>query len=439
MGVDEQIFHLVKDLPEIELARAILTTVKESLVILDGQMRIKWANQSFYTNFRLKPEETAGRLIYELDEDQWNVRKFRELLGKITQGRERITDFRFAHHVKGVGHRSYNLNASTVFSESGDPQLVLLSIQDITERANKGEGQERLLKRIRDRSVHLEKAKEELRSEIIEQLEQNNVMVQVQEELEKSEEDRTAELVAAKELIKEEIIEHRETEDELRETGRTVQMLSSKLLFAIENERKSIAMELHDSIGSNLTAIIYGLEEMLEQTRPDQAAELEDLISMAKATVEETRRISTNLMPSMLDDLGLLATLRWYCRHFQQLHRGMEIELQLQVEEEEVAEQLKIVTYRILQEALNNIAKHSQAGSVHVSLSKTGGELELYIQDNGRGFDFRKSSAKEGSISGLGIESMRERTEISGGSFKIFSEPRQGTAIRARWPYPYAS
>jgi signal transduction histidine kinase len=139
-------------------------------------------------------------------------------------------------------------------------------------------------------------------------------------------------------------------------------------------------------------------------------------------------------MPSMLDDLGLLATLRWFCRNFQQLHGGVEIELQLQVEEEEVSEQLKLVTYRILQEALNNIAKHSQADSVYVSLSKTEGKLELYIQDNGRGFDFKESSAKKGSTGGLGIDSMRERTEISGGSFEILSEPRQGTAIRARWP-----
>jgi signal transduction histidine kinase len=176
------------------------------------------------------------------------------------------------------------------------------------------------------------------------------------------------------------------------------------------------------------------LEEIREQAGQDQAAEFEDLISMARATVEETRRISTNLMPSMLDDLGLLATLRWFCRQFQQLHGGVDIHLQLQVEEVDVTEQLKIVIYRILQEALNNIAKHSQADSVHVSLSKNDGKLELYIRDNGRGFDTRESSGKEGSNGGLGIESMRERTEVSGGSFEIFSEPRQGTSIRARWP-----
>jgi len=244
MGSEEQIIQLVKDLPETELVRALLRTVREPLVILDGQMRIRWASTSFYTNFRLKPEEVEDRLIYEVAEGQWNSGKFRELLDKVTQGRGRATGHKVAYHSQGVGPRILNMNASTIFSESGDPELILLSMQEITESASKGEDRERLLGQVRERAVHLEKAKGELRSEILEQLEQNNVMVQAQEEVEKSEEERTAELVVAKELIKEEIIEHRETEDELRETGRTVQKLSSKLLSAIENERKSIAMEL---------------------------------------------------------------------------------------------------------------------------------------------------------------------------------------------------
>ena len=439
MRRDEQISHLVKNLPVIELARAVLATVREPLLILDGQMRIRWANESFYTNFRLKPEETEDSLIYELHEGQWNIAEVRELFDKITHGGGRVTNHTFALYLKGIGNRTLNLNASTVFSQSEAPQLVLLSVQDVTAKDSEGGVQKKLLEHMYDRAVHLEEAKEELRSEIIKKLEQNSIMVQAQEELEKSEEERAAQLVVAKELIKEEIIEHRETEDALRETGRTVQRLSSRLLFAIENERKSIAMELHDSIGANLTAIIYGLEEMLEQESQHQVAELEDLISMVRATIDETRRISTNLMPSMLYDLGLLATLRWFCRQFQQLHGGVNIELQLLVAEEEVTEQLKIVIYRILQEALNNIAKHSQADSVQVSLSKTDGELELYIEDNGCGFDLRESLAKEDFGGGLGLESMRERAEISGGWLKISSEPGQGTSIKARWPSPDVS
>jgi signal transduction histidine kinase len=286
MGLDEQFIDLVKDVPETDLARAVLTTVREPLVILDGEMRVKWASAYFYANFRLKPEVTEGRLIYDLAEGQWNTARVRELFDKIIQGRDRVTDYEFAYYSGGSGYRTLNLNASTVFSESGDPQLLLLSIQDTTKRASEGGGQEIVLEHLYDKAVHLEKAKEELRSEIVEQLEQNNVIVQIREESEKSEEERAEELLVAKELIKEEIIEHQETEYTLLETARTVQTLSSRLLFSIENERKSISIELHDSIGANLTPIIYGLEDMLERAGPQQASELEDAISMVRAAVE---------------------------------------------------------------------------------------------------------------------------------------------------------
>jgi PAS domain-containing protein len=82
MGSSETLIHLVKDLPEIELARAVLATVREPLMILDGQMRIKWANESFYTNFRLEPEQTEDCLIYELDGGRWDIREVRDLIDK---------------------------------------------------------------------------------------------------------------------------------------------------------------------------------------------------------------------------------------------------------------------------------------------------------------------------------------------------------------------
>jgi PAS domain S-box-containing protein len=433
MGVDEQIIHLFKSLPEIELARAILATVREPLVILDEQMRIKWANKHFYENFRLRPEETECRSIYEFAESQWDIGKVRKLFDKVTQGRGRVSDYTFTHHLKGGGHKTLKVNASTIFSETGDPQVVLLSIQDITERADKDEVQKRLIEQVQDRAVHLEKAKEELRSKIIEQLDRNDVIVQAQEELEKSDEDRAAELVVAKELIKEEIIEHREMEDELRETGRIVQKLSSKLLFAIENERKSVARELHDSIGASLTAIIYGLEEALENVSAQQATQLREVLNMTKQTVEETRRISSNLRPSILDDLGILATINWFIRQFKSLYDSINIEQRIEVQEGEVAEHLKIAIFRILQEALNNAAKHSEADTVRLFLRQADNVLELAIEDNGRGFDAALLHQGKSRV-GMGLESMKERTELLGGSFAIESKRGKGTVIRASWP-----
>ncbi len=108
------------------------------------------------------------------------------------------------------------------------------------------------------------------------------------------------------------------------------------------------------------------------------------------------------------------------------------------VEENDVSPSLKTVIYRTLQEAVNNIAKHSKADLAHLSLRKTGGKVELLVQDNGRGFDLKEVVDSESSRQGFGLVSMRERTELSGGSFSIDSTEGEGTTIRASWPLSIA-
>ncbi len=141
-----------------------------------------------------------------------------------------------------------------------------------------------------------------------------------------------------------------------------------------------------------------------------------------------------NLRPSILDDLGLLPTIDWVCRVFHATYPGIQIEKRVDLQEEEVPDALKAVLYRISQEALNNIAKHSQADLVAFSLEKKGGKIDLTIQDNGHGFHLRESLFAGGSNHGLGLTSMRERAEMFGGSFAIESTVGKGTAIRASWP-----
>jgi len=104
------------------------------------------------------------------------------------------------------------------------------------------------------------------------------------------------------------------------------------------------------------------------------------------------------------------------------------------VEENDISPSLKIVIYRTLQEAMNNIAKHSKADLTCLSLLKTGGKLELLVQDNGHGFDLKKAVDSKNSWQGFGLISMRERTELSSGSFSIDSTEGEGTIVRASWP-----
>ena len=141
-----------------------------------------------------------------------------------------------------------------------------------------------------------------------------------------------------------------------------------------------------------------------------------------------------DLRPSILDDLGILATISWLRREFEATYSAIHIEKQTDIREEEVHESLKMLIYRILQEALNNISKHSQAERVHLIFRKTNGEIELSVQDNGQGFDLQEALSVERSRRGMGLSSMRERAEHSGGSFSIESAKGEGTRIRVSWP-----
>ncbi len=234
------------------------------------------------------------------------------------------------------------------------------------------------------------------------------------------------------------ITERKRGEEALQESERRLRLLSSKLLKAQENERKRIAHELHDGIGQTLSAIKFGLEYALnglaEGTELPDSKTLESIIPMVKSAIEDVRRICTDLRPSILDDLGLLVTISWLCREFQRIYSGIRIEKRINVKEDEVPDILKTVIYRVLQEAFNNIAKHSLADLVRLSLSKAGGTIDLVIEDNGRGFDLQDTLSSESSKRGLGLASMKERTEFSGGSFSIESRREAGTIVRASWP-----
>jgi signal transduction histidine kinase len=131
--------------------------------------------------------------------------------------------------------------------------------------------------------------------------------------------------------------------------------------------------------------------------------------------------------------LGITATISWFCREFEKLYVRVHVEQMIHVEEKDVPEPLKIVMFRILQEALNNVAKYGKADRVCVSLRKRDGKLELAIEDNGQGFDVEHVRSKKNADRGVGLSSMKERTELSGGSFSIESSKGTGTTVRASW------
>jgi len=233
------------------------------------------------------------------------------------------------------------------------------------------------------------------------------------------------------------LTKRRKAEDALRESGKELRILSNQLLMAEEKERKRIARELHDGIGQALSAIKFSVENSLRQLgKESDQSELESLqalIPLSQKTIEEVRRIVKDLRPSILDDLGILATINWFCREFQKVYAGIRIEAAIDAQENIIPTPLKTVIYRILQEALNNVAKHSRADLVQLSLQEQDNRIKMSIKDNGGGFDVSKTISMKPSRRGFGLASMRERAELSGADFDITSEDGKGTLIRVEW------
>jgi PAS domain S-box-containing protein len=232
--------------------------------------------------------------------------------------------------------------------------------------------------------------------------------------------------------------ERKQVEESLRESEGELRLLSSQLLTAQEDERKRIARELHDSTGQSLSAVKFGVEKALSKMgrdiHPSGLQALAALDTTVQYAIDELRRITMDLRPSILDDLGVLVTMNWFCRDFQKIYSAIHIDKTIDLQEDEIPQPLKIVLFRVLQEAMNNIAKHSKASLVTISIKKGRSAIELAIDDNGKGFGLPASESGGRSKSGFGLSSMRERVEVSGGSFHINSVEGKGTSIRASWP-----
>jgi len=230
-----------------------------------------------------------------------------------------------------------------------------------------------------------------------------------------------------------------ELEERVKARTAELRRISLQLLNAQEEERKRIALELHDDLGQTLSAIKFRVENCLQEIdgkmTQNNHKSLEPIVPMVQRAVEDVRRIQKNLRPSSLDDLGILPTISWFCREFETTYSEIIIKKDMDIEESDVPEPLKIVIYRIIQEALNNIAKHSGADSMLLSLKKTDSRIEMVINDNGVGFDLDPITTLDHTHKGLGLSSMKERTELSGGSYSIESIKGSGTTVKSSWKF----
>ena len=212
--------------------------------------------------------------------------------------------------------------------------------------------------------------------------------------------------------------------------------LVRKTVETLEYDRQTIAKELHDSIGASLAAIKFSIEDTLakmDQKPQNVSGSLKKVVGYLFDTIKETKRISANLRPATLDELGLLPTIAWFCRKITEVYQDTRIGQKIEIEEKTVPDALKIVIYRVLQEAVNNALKHGAAENIEIALLGKGADIELTITDDGCGFD-RNKQLDEDPLSGHGIQGMIERVEICGGLLDLSSVPGEGTRLRAVLP-----
>jgi PAS domain S-box-containing protein len=230
------------------------------------------------------------------------------------------------------------------------------------------------------------------------------------------------------------ITERKRAEEELKGSRGRLLALSRRLIEAQEAERRHIARELHDEIGQELTALKINLQAA---HRPGDDAEvasrLGDSMSIVERAIQQVRDMSLALRPSLLDDLGLVAALRWFVDH-QAQRSGFEARLEAEPARISVSPDVEIGCYRVVQEALNNVARHAQAHNVRVEVALREGELRLLIQDDGVGFDVEAARERASGGASMGLLSMTERARLLGGQLKVESSPGRGTEIRAVFP-----
>ncbi|MGH8642631.1 MAG: sensor histidine kinase, partial [Burkholderiales bacterium] len=223
---------------------------------------------------------------------------------------------------------------------------------------------------------------------------------------------------------------------DLRDSTEQIQAMSRRLVDIQETERRQFSRELHDRVGQNLTALSISLDILKTQLGGNGNAafrsRLDDAAVLLESTAGSIENVMSELRPPMLDDYGLLPALQWYANEFSS-RTGIEVAVYGDEQSGRLPQASEIALFRIVQEALNNVAKHAHASRVHIALEREGLRFAMSISDDGVGLGSAAPSAAR-QRHGLGMVTMRERTQAVGGEFEIGAAPGRGTRVVVRVP-----
>jgi PAS domain S-box-containing protein len=237
--------------------------------------------------------------------------------------------------------------------------------------------------------------------------------------------------------IAQDITDRKQAEERLNATTEQLRALSASVQSAKEEEGTRIAREIHDELGGALTSLKWDLESfhkvISESNHPSllQAlhGKVEAMLRLSETTISAVRRISSELRPSVLDDLGLAAAIEWQARQFQ-TRTGIICHCECSVENLDLDQEQSTAIFRILQEALTNILRHAQATRVEIAINEEAGEIVLTVSDNGRGI----TEDEKSRLQSLGLLGMRERAYLIGGEIDVIGVEARGTVVTVRVP-----
>jgi signal transduction histidine kinase len=361
-------------------ADAVLESVAIPLLVLDADLKILVANGGFLAAYRLQSADVQNCMIEDVGSAPWGTPEFEAAMRRLLSGETAFEELECLQDHPGFGQRAVLINGRRIIWQGG--ARILIAIHDIT-------AQRRAEALMVTEKAHLK---------------------------------RTARKAAAA---------LQESEDALRQSRAELRALTGSLLHAQEEERRRVSRELHDDVSQDVVKLQFDIEALEQALPPERTKEKQGLMAVrddAARLSNDLRRIAYVLHPSTLDNLGLTGALSAYAAEFSK-RTGIPVQFTTSGVPEIIPQGIASAFYRITQEALRNIVRHSGAAS---SLRLTGenSHLNLAIHDRGPGFD-RHAVRGRG---GLGLVSMEERARLIGANFQIATAPGEGVSIKLSAP-----
>jgi two-component system CheB/CheR fusion protein len=446
------------------VADTVIEHAREAILILDVNLRIANANRAFYNTFRFSPEQVEGYSIHEIGKGEWIAPGLRERLQQVSRNDHRMDNFEVRHDYAGLGARNMIFNARRIAPSRG-LQMILLSIEDVTDH-------KRYMEDLQTHAALLELAsdavfvrdlagvlqlwnhgaeriygwsKQETVGKVVHELLKTRFPVPLKEimqeisrrghwegELVHTRKDGEQRVVESRWSLQKEgdrstilelntdITERKRAEDLLRK-------LSGQLMQAQDDERRRIARDLHDSTGQKLIALKMSLEQnkAISSSRDEQ-------VKLTDEVLKEIRTVAQVLHPPLLEEAGLLSAIRWLADGFSS-RSGINVNVKANGGIVRLPANLEIALFRVTQEALNNIHRHSGASAATIEVGSRNGSVFLAISDNGHGIEIGTARDPSNTVLGVGLLGMRERLAQLGGNLNIQSAST-GTIIRAEVP-----